>query len=197
MTTMVPTNEQEHYRLRSDAGTVDAAPTWFSAEDSATATVIDVNADVRARFTVANTGTGNATLPFTLFYSHEGGTYTQVTTTSNVIQSADVGASADATVIDVQRLSDGTGTIAQGEYDENGSIGVNLNTDDFTEFEFGLQMVPGDLLDGETIDLRVYYDGAAMDVYDITPRIEVDIPVGGGPRRTNIISTSKRTSPVG
>ncbi len=164
---------QGHYRFRTDAGGVDAAPTWGAAED--TTYLPDVNATFRLRFVLSNTG-GNATDAdlWQIYASKNGGAYAAVTTSTASVKSADAGSSADNTSLTTQRLTSGSGTFANGQYDESGATsGLVITNGTFTELEFGLDLVASDLTAGDTLDFRVYRNGVAIDTYSVTPRITV------------------------
>ncbi len=182
MTAMNPVNEQEHYRTRDDTTAADpGTPTWITTEDQSAAEVIDTDKDFRIRFVIANTGDAIANADWTLRVSKNSGSYNVITTTSADVQSSSTASSsADDTTLTTAnfQLTAGTGTAAIGQYDENGALPVNLSAGDFFEIEWGLTIVDADVNDADTLDFRVYYNSAALDVYDITPRVEVNKMAG-------------------
>lgn len=176
MTTMTPTFEQEHYRIRSDANSANGGtPTWSSTEDQGTRTVINVDTNFRIRFTIANTGTGGSTPSFSVYYSRNGGAYTEVTASSTHVKVADASSDADGQQITTGNflLTAGTGTGVAGQYDEDGAISLNLNNGNFTELEFGMTIDAAGVNDADTLDFRVYQNDTALNVYDVTALVEV------------------------
>lgn len=160
-----PVSKEVHYRHRSDTGTVDAAPTWHANEDTSAA--ITVGTAWRIRAAVENTGTGSDTIS-TIGATASGGGIIRCgyaaaawSGLANVINGADAGASADATAVTVQRLTSGTGSFANGVYDENETMSQAVANGNFTEVETGLVMTGGASTQGvgggETWTCR--YDG--------------------------------------
>lgn len=179
MGAMNPFLVQDHFRIRDDNTAADpGTPNWITTEDQGTAEVINTATMFRIRFVISNTGAANATSNFDLYVSKNGGSYAAVTTTSSNVQAVDGGdaSSADATVLSTGnfQLTAGTGTAAAGEYDEDGSVGANLSNGDYFEVEYCVSIVYADVADADTLDFRVYYNGAAMDSYSVTPRVEVN-----------------------
>jgi len=185
MTAMVAVYEQEHYRIRDDTTTPDGGtPNWISDEDQATRTSIGTGGTFRIRFTIANTGNANTTPSFSVYYSYEGGTYTEVTATSTHVQVADASVAADGLAIATGNfvLTAGTGTARAGEYDEDGALTGNvLNAGDYSEVEYGLTIINTAVNDLDTLDFRVYQDDTAFDVYDTTALVIVDKPAVSTP----------------
>jgi len=164
-----PFTNQVHFRFRTDAETVDATPTWGSTEDQATY-IPALDTAFRVRFTVENTGTTNMRSSRSLYYSLNGGAYVSVTTTSSVVRAVDAGASADGDAIATQRLTSATGTWVNGEYDESGATSnFNLVDGNFTEFEYGIQVISADVSEGSNVALRIYNSSSPMDNYAKTP----------------------------
>lgn len=185
MTAMNPKLVQDHYRIRTDTNTPDGGtPTWAGDEDSGTRVVISTGTTFRVRFVVSNTGNANLSTTFSLYYSLQGGAYTEITA-STPVQYADASTVADDTTIATGNfvLTAGTGTASAGTYDENNAIGQSLNSGDYTEVEFGLTIDAAQVADTNTIDLRVYEsDTAFPDMtdpgsYTNTAIIEVNEPV--------------------
>lgn len=176
---MNPFLVQDHFRIRDDNTAADpGTPNWITTEDQGTAEVINTATMFRIRFVISNTGAANATSNFDLYVSKNSGSYAAVTTTSNNVQAVDAGdsSSADATALSTGnfQLTAGTGTAAAGEYDEDGSVGANLSNGNYFEVEYCVSIVYADVADADTLDFRVYYNGAAMDSYSVTPRVEVN-----------------------
>jgi hypothetical protein len=126
------------------------------------------------RIEVTNDGGMVANCLGTLFYSHQGGTYTRVSATSNVVQAA-AGAVTDGEVT-TERLA-GPNTFVAGFVDESNGQTANVAIENApqedTEFLFSITIVGADVSNGQTIDLRVYDGTTALGTYNITPRITV------------------------
>jgi hypothetical protein len=101
---------QRHFRFRTDATAVDAAPTWGAAED----TNFNPSAlsPFRLRFNVLNADQANAiaATPWQISVSKNGGAYGAVTSSSTggVQSSATASSSPDETTVLVPRLTGGT-----------------------------------------------------------------------------------------
>jgi len=164
---------QRTFRIRTDAGAVDATPTWGAAQDVNFSPAVETN--FRVRFSVNNT-TPSASGPFVLRLSKNGGAYAAITTSSTGgIQSANASSDADEAVIATAniRLGAGTGTVATGVYDETGSATKTMATNTYNEFEFGLIIKSANVAGGDTLDLRIYNSTTAFTTYTQTPRITV------------------------
>jgi hypothetical protein len=164
---MNPVWEQEYYRLRSDETAADpGTPVWISTVNQATRTNIALDTLFRVRFVVANTSGNNGTATFSLYASHNSGTYTEVAASGTAVITADATTPTDADALTTAnfQLTAGTGTAVNGQYDENNSIAsFALNKNSYTEFEFCVQLNSAVVSVTDTIDLRVYADDAAFD----------------------------------
>jgi hypothetical protein len=165
---------QRTFRVRTDAGAVDAAsPTWGAAQDSNYYPGLETN--FRLRFSVNNTAS-TAGGPYTLYLSKNGGAYVAITTSStNGVQSANASSDADGAAIATAnfRLGAGSGTASAGVYDETGSATKSLSASTYTEFEFGLIIKTANVNPTDTLDFRVYNNTTAFGTYTQTPRITV------------------------
>ena len=174
-----PFNIQEIYRIRDDTTAAEAGtPNWVTTEDqdpSGSPLSWNTATTFRIRFVQANTGAGNANAAWTLRVNKNSTSYVLITTSSADVQSVDAGSDVDATVLTTANfeLTAGTGSAVSGEYDEDGTINTNTGSGGFTEFEWGLTIVDADVDDGDTLDFQIFYNGAALDQVDITPRISV------------------------
>ncbi len=146
---------QSHFRGRSDASSVDTAATFIAAVD----TNYNLGAGItsRIRFTVQETGGGNpAAATVKLQAQKNSGGYFDVTTSSTIVKAIDAGASAEDTSIATKQLT-GTGSYIAGRYSEDGSPAttVDMTASSNTEWEFGFQIVAGDVALSDTINLKV------------------------------------------
>jgi hypothetical protein len=176
---MNPFLEQNYYRIRDDTTAADpGTPNWITTENQSTREVIDVDTTFRIRFVVSNTGTGAANSPYQLYVNKNSTSYVAVTASSTGgAQSADASSSADALALTTGnfQLTAGTGTAAAGEYDETGETNANIANGNYVELEFGVTIPAADVADGDTLDFRVYYNGAAMDQYDANATALVEV----------------------
>jgi hypothetical protein len=170
-----PITNQAGFRGRNDDGSETAA-TWKAVLDTNWTQLVDVK--FRVRFLLTNTGNKDLADGFRLYYSHNSGAYTRVTTTSNVIQST-TSANTSWSLTDgddtTQQL--GSGTFDTGDWDNNGQ------TDSFTlvqahetELEWCLTIDSATVGNGDSIELRVHFDDdTVLDNYltGKTPNITV------------------------
>ena len=188
-TSMDPRFDQVNFRVRSDTNTADGGtPTWISTENQATNIVIDVDTTFRIRFTIQNDGNANTNDTLALYARKNGGTATVVSTArSDGIKSADASTDADSTAIATGNfvLTAGAGTATAGVYDESGQETVVVNSDTYTEIEFGLTLDGAQLNDADYFEFFVYSDadGGALTAfplmvspgtYDNVPTIEAN-----------------------
>lgn len=167
---------QEHFRFRSDTGTVNnASPTWLAAEDTSV-TMLATTVPFRLRIGVQNTGTATASLA-NLLWSKNGGAYTTFSTASSgVIYNSSASSDVDNTGVTTGnfRLTAMSGGKIAGFYDSNGVYLVGVNSNANIELEFGLSLVATDFVNGDTIEFRVYSTGStALTSYDVTPKITI------------------------
>jgi len=175
---------QNGFRFRDDSTAAQGGtPAWLAAENtnvsivSTTAQSKLIRLRVRVQNTTATAGTSDV---WRIFASKNGGTYTQVTTSTGAtlgIQSADASSSADELSLTSALLTGGTGTFVSGRYDETGATTATLvGASSHVEHEFGLQ-IHSSVTGGDTIDLRVYrVTNTALNTYGVTPRITITTP---------------------
>lgn len=141
-------------RLRLDVLAVDTpGPTWAAAQNG----TIPLFADTlyRIRFLVQEVSGIGATVGMKLQYKKNAGAKTDVTTSSSNVQAADASASADDAAITISRLTGGSGSFANGVYDETGSFPQSaasaITASGYTEVEFGFKIVEADTVSNDTI----------------------------------------------
>ncbi len=165
------------YRGRNDDGNESTA-TWRRAQNVPWIQTKDVN--LRVRFLHQKTDAGALNnLDIQLQYSHNGGAFTAVTATSNVVRSSASANLADAANL-TQQLTGGTGTFqgATGFDEVNGICGgssMDIAGSGNFETEFCVQVRSADVANGDTIVLRTINSdtGSAWDVYDVTATLYV------------------------
>lgn len=94
--------DMDHFRFRTDAGAVDATPTWGANQD-ANVTLGDASA-FRLRVSVLNDGNMPGGGQFSLKASKNGGAFQDITTGSQNVKAADASSSPDDTKVIVPRL---------------------------------------------------------------------------------------------
>lgn len=172
-----PVMDQTQFRFRNDDGD-EAAATWRQAVNVDDTQPVDTV--LRVRFTVAETA-GKAKTNFKpqLEYQLNGGGFLSVTATSSVVQSA------ASQLVDgndcTQQISTTTFvTTNEGQDEVDGRAG-GTNCDyvgnDKAEFEYSYQIISGDVVDSDVIDLRI----AGLDNYtvaDATITVSEAAPAG-------------------
>lgn len=137
----------------------------------------NVDANFRIRFTVkANAGTGGSSpIAATLWYSLNGGAWTQVTSSSSVVRLFTSANVADATAT-TQRISSGgfaSGTV-QTTSSASGSSSITSAGNPVTEDEWCVQIRGADVNNGDTVQLK-QRSGLLSDysTYTVTPSLTV------------------------
>ena len=173
--------EQTHSRFRNDDGSESGA-TWSDAEDTDPVS-IDVDVTKRIRIVVQETGCVAATHQASFQYNLLGAGWNDITTTSSVVIAV---ASADTswTINDGDATTDqigGTGTFVAGEMIEDGDANgaTSIGALEHTEHELVFQIVSTDVVNNDTIDIRIVNDmGQTLDAYPHMPTITV-VEAGG------------------
>lgn len=141
------------------------------------------------RFAIWETGGSNALNLVQQFqYSRNGGTWTDITTTSTVVKSVAVGAFTNGQNC-TQRLSaHGTFESSGAGCTEDGSSGGNANdlqANGSTETECGIQIISTDVEQGDDIEFRVRVTGPTTTIaYDTSPHAFV--PVSKAPASASL-----------
>jgi hypothetical protein len=177
--------EQLSFRGRNDNGSETTA-TWKATENTNWSQSVDTNFRVRFVCQVLEAAGGSSTMQ--LQYNRNAIGWNDVTTTSSVVKAVTSGNVTNGTATTDQ--IGGTGTFNAGSISTDGLADVvSLSASAHTEWEFVLQIVAGDVVDQDTIQLRGIYSGDSTPVYTQTPSITVSeatqIPhVALQPRRT-------------
>lgn len=175
---------QKAFRGRNDDGD-EATATWIATQNSNWTQA--VNANFRVRLEVQETaGCAGANKQWRLQYNLAGAGYVNVTDTSSVVRSFASPNLADAANL-TDQLTVGTGTFqgATGFDEVNGICGGNsmdVAASGHAEAEFCIQILSGDVTDGQTLTLRITDNGTAFAAYDATPTITVSDPFTAVPR---------------
>lgn len=68
----------------------------------------------------------------------------------------------------------GTGAFVAGKVSEDGEVNsLAVTASNYTELLYSLKLKAANLSDGDTLDLRVYRNDAAINAYTLTPRITI------------------------
>ena len=156
---------------------------WIALQNTNWTQAVDVN--FRARFEVQETAAcAGANKVWQCQYNLAAAGWVTVNATSSVVRSF---ASPNVTdgVGTTDQLTAGTGTFQGGSgttggFDEvNGAAGgstMDVAASGHSEAEFCLQILSGDVTDGQTLQLRITDAGTAFAAYDATPTITVSEP---------------------
>ena len=165
----------------------------------------DTDTTFRVRLTVQQTATAAdtaLTITPTLFYSYNGGAYTEVGNPTDtdapirVVNEANVTDNAQTTL----RLGSGDSNVA-GRFEDTapGATSVtfsNPSTGEATEYEWALQVYSGfaGIANDDTIALRVYNTATVLDTYTNEPTVTVTGLSINVPLVTNDIESATETS---
>lgn len=168
-----PSLSQVGFRLRNDDGSQTTA-TWKANEN--TNATIGVDENFRIRFVVDETAGGaENNVTFQLQYSHNGGTFTNVTALAVVARPSASPNVTDSTAT-TRQLTSGTGTFVANSFDEvDGLSGVTtFSGGEVTEVEYCVQILSGAVANNDTVAFRVIRgSGSALENYAQTPTVTV------------------------
>lgn len=162
--------DQDSFRGRNDDGSETTA-TWKALVNTDWSQNVDEN--FRARFMLQETAGGNPNNNFHLQYNLAAAGWNNVTGASSVVRSFASANVADAAATTEQMA--GPGTFEAGQFDEvDGAVSTTFSASRETEHEWCLQIISGDVTNGQTLQLRVIYEaGGVLDTYTNTPTITV------------------------
>lgn len=164
--------DQLAYRARNDDGS-EAGASWKEAANTPWRQALDANFRVRFLARSSAVAPGAGTLNYRVFYSKNGGAWTQADNLSSVVRASASPNVADGTTT-TQQL--GSGAFSSGEVDTGNSrvtfFRDAANTpDEESEGEFCVQARSADLANNDVVELRLHQDlGAAIDGYTQTAR---------------------------
>jgi len=166
-----------HYRFGIDE-LAESTHGWHAAEDTNPAQgVILVGVTFLLRFTVQADATGLSNVDNEFQYRKNGGTWTNITTSSTNVVAIAAAALTNGSNC-TKRLS-GTGTFessAAGQTEDGTSGGTSndIVASGNSETECGLRLVGADLADDDVIEFRLTRDGGTLlDTYAVVPTITV------------------------
>jgi hypothetical protein len=181
---MNPVLRQIHARPQvGDIAETTSPEQWLANEDTGwTANVTSGDFKFTQRLSYQEEAGVNANVTPLLYYSKNGGTWTRVDASSSNVRSASNSVWADE-VTTTEQLTAGTGSFQAGEGDDvdGACSSQSILKDEYTEMIFSIILRNADLVDGDTIELRIqngqtspgsfdFYDAASLP--DIT--IQVD-----------------------
>lgn len=170
-----------HFRFYAD-GTEGGAATLGANDTPISSDVTSGNTVMQLRVQLESTDA--TALPVTsdwqLQYARNGGTWTDVTTTSTAVKAF---ASANTTDGEATspRLIPGTGSFWGGKVSEDG-LADNLGwaAGDYTELVYPITLVAADLANGDTVTFRVLRNASTLGItYTATPSITIVKSTGG------------------
>jgi hypothetical protein len=165
-----PNTVQADFRWRNDDGGETGA-TWIKAAHVDLDKNPTMDVPIRIRFLLQNTGDKDETDGYRLEYSVDGGSYTEVTTSSSYVRYIG-SANTTWTLTDedptTQQL--GGGTFDEGYWNDQGdTTSFTFAQGQESELEFCIQFRSADITEN-TIELQVNFDGgSALDGYTYTP----------------------------
>ena len=124
------------------------------------------------RVIIEETNSKNDSFLAGLRFSYDGGAYTDITTTSQYVRAVASGYWSDDAVSTNRITYTGTWTAGRTDSDGADTTAVGISGE-YTEFVFCVYLVDGDVADGINIDFEVYDAGAAINAYNIIPRVTV------------------------
>jgi hypothetical protein len=165
-----------HYRFGVDE-LAESTHGWHAAEDTDPAEgVIAVDTTFLLRFTVqANAAAGLTNVDNNFEFRLNGGTWTQITTSSSVVKA--VAATALTNGGNCTKRLSGTGTFettgaGQTEDGISGGTANDIVASGNSETECGLQIVGADVAGGDLIEFRLTRDAQVLlDTYSVVPSI--------------------------
>lgn len=164
---------QQVFRFGNDDGSESAA-TFYAAQNTNINPTISSNTNLTLRIAVANTAGGViSTRSWQLQYSYNGGTYTDITTSSSKVKAFDSSNLTDESST-TNRTTGASGTFVAGLISETGicdggGTGFGLSRNLYTEFLYTLTLINADLSNGDTLDFQI----SLLNTYTVTPRITV------------------------
>lgn len=172
---------QSHFRFGIDHLT-ESTHGWYAPEDVSPAPgALPLNKTFLLRFTLQCDATLQSDVDAEFQYRKNGGTWTQITTSSSDVKAVNAVAFLDAANT-TQRLS-GTGTFettSQGCTTDGiaGGTAFDIIANGNGEVECALQLVGPDLVTGDLIEFRLTRDGGVLiDTYAVNPSLTVQVPV--------------------
>ena len=140
--------------------------TWVAAEN--TNFTIDAGETFRLRLEADEQNAKNGAVAGTIEYNHNGGGWVQVTTSSSVLRAVPSSQFNDGAAT-TNLLTGSARAFVAGEGSEDASPANMALNNQQTEHEYALQIIPADVAQDNTIQVRLI----GMDAYTVTPTITV------------------------
>jgi hypothetical protein len=175
--------DQDSFRGRNDDGTETTA-SWIALANTNWTQDIDADAQFRVRFLIQETaGVAEADFQEILQYNLNGAGWNNVTGASSVIRGVLSSNYADGDNT-TQQIGAGTfittnAGMVEGDGGPASTTAPDFAGSDETEFEFMLEIQAADVVDADTIQLRVTNNGTALGTYTNTPTVTVTEAVAG------------------
>jgi hypothetical protein len=171
------TTVQTHWKWYQNNADANAA-TEAAAEDTWFEPTLDTTYFLRIK--VENSGNKNEdSQTYQLQYSQNGGTWTNVTTTSNFVRAV-TGGDTDGDAM-TELLTKTVSGYTNGEHSTDGvTAAMVINQDNSTEHVYAVQFRSADITDGVFLELRLVGGGAALDgTYNLAEAIVAHTPTQG------------------
>lgn len=170
-----------HYRFGIDQGT-ESTHGWYANQDTPPQQgSLPLDAPFLLRFCVQATGgVAHSNIDFEFQYRRNGGTWTNITTTSTVVKA--VAATALTNGGNCTKQLSGTGTFessgaGQTEDGTSGGTANDIVANGNTETECGLQIISADVTSGDTLEFRLTNEGGSLlNTYAVTASYQLATP---------------------
>lgn len=173
---------QSHFRFGVEEGT-EASHGWYATEDTNPAVGaggIPLDTTFLLRFCLQCDGTAQSNVDAEFQFRVNGGTWTQISTSSNFVRAVTTSVFSNAANT-TQRLS-GTGTFetsSQGCTHDgiSGGTAFDIVSNGNGETECSMQLRSADLASGDLVEFRLTRDGGNLLTYAVTPALTLPITV--------------------
>ena len=138
----------------------------------------DFNFQLRVRLQESGGKSGATSDDFRLQYRKNGGTWTNVTTTSSNVKGFDSSDLTDGGAT-TNRLSGGSGSFVAGKISETGEVvDHQLTANNYTEHLYSLTLISADIALDDKIEFRVLLNGSTF-TYNVVPKFtRINLPPG-------------------
>lgn len=177
-----PTYDQKHCRFYNDDGSESAGTAWAAEDTNITMGASDSSL-INLRLGVSSTGANSTTtpLPWRLQYRKNGGTWTNITTSSSNVKAVNSSNLTDGGATTNRLTVPGGLTFSAGLVSEDGLADDQATlVNKFYEFLFALQVIKTDLTNGDTLEFRLLCNSGVLNTYTVILMITLSIPASGG-----------------
>jgi len=167
--------------------------TWKAALN--TSASLDAGTNYRVRVRLENTGSADGTA-FKWQYNRNGAGWNDITTTSSVVKAVNSTYFADGDHCSELLTGSGTYKTVNASADETGvfTLSSTLDTNQAVEAELCFSIVTLDVINNDSLQIRVVYSTGALEAYTNTPTITVI--AAGATTALGIAATSSLINPA-